>query len=215
MLKKLIDKKKLLLTEGQKTLIAVDGHKSLGAANKEGSGQREKRKLTDEEILTEMRKKQKRVEEKKSEIFCEREIGNLSRSEIFVLEWMERMVGNLKDERKKETEKAAKDLRSRMEEKKFPITVSEGLARAAKFAQDRKYKNAYEEYLSVAVGNAAWPIGVKGLQVKVRGCNNLIQPVHHVLDREENREILTAFKRLLSAAQTAAPSQDLADNVTL
>jgi pre-mRNA-splicing factor 18 len=123
---------------------------------------------------------------------------------------------NLKDERRKDAEKIVEQLRRRLEGGGgFPEMVLEGLAKAVNLAEDRKYKSAHEEYLAVAVGKAAWPVGMKGLQVKVRGCNDLIQPVHHVLDKEEDRVVLTTFKRLLSAAQTVKPSEDLAENIKL
>ena len=188
-----------------------------------------KRPLTDDEMLEQLRKRQRRVEQPleagPSELTAkppqpaEPVIGNLSESESTVLTWMTgslEKIGNVMSvDRKLETLRGCEVLRRSMEQGEFPMAVSAGLAKAASLAQVRRYKAAHEAYLEVAVGKAAWPIGIKGLQVKVRGCNDLIQPVHHVLDTEEKREMLTTFKRLLSAVQAANPSEDPAENVNL
>jgi hypothetical protein len=179
-----------------------------------------KERPSDAELLEDLRKRQRRPQtdtkpSKEIASIADKESEELSEAETTVISWMRETLVNVKEERREETERAVDDFEKRMQTRKFPAAVCEGLAKAVKLAESRKYKKAHETYLEVAVGNAKWPIGVKGLQVKTRGCNDLIQPVSHVLDQEGNRDILTAFKRLLSAAQAENPADDLAENVIL
>lgn len=190
------------------------------AASSDTATSKRKDAPSDAVLLEDLRKRQRRTlpDAKPSNevgFIPEREPEELTEADTTVITWMRRTVINIKDERKQETQRAVDELERRMQMRTFPAAVSEGMAKAAQFAESRKYKKAHEAYLEVAVGNAKWPIGVKGLQVKTRGCNDLIQPISHVLDQESNRDILTAFKRLLSAAQAANPSDDLAENVIL
>jgi len=76
----------------------------------------------------------------------------------------------------------------------------------------RDYLRAMDLYLKLSIGNAAWPIGVTQVGIHTRSAREKISHVAneksqaHVMNDEETRKYIHAFKRLITFAQTAYPT---------
>lgn len=66
--------------------------------------------------------------------------------------------------------------------------------------RDRNYIKANEHYLLLAIGNAAWPIGVTMVGIHERSGREKIfsQKQAHVLNDEKQRKYIQGVKRLMS-----------------
>jgi len=72
----------------------------------------------------------------------------------------------------------------------------------------REYVNANESYLTLAIGNAAWPMGVTMVGIHERAGREKIfsQHVAHVLNDEVQRKYIQAVKRLMTYCQHRFPN---------
>jgi Prp18 domain len=114
-------------------------------------------------------------------------------------DWIDRSLETWKsetpsDEKFEETSKVL----SAIEFDRIPNDIVVSLLEITHLMDKKEFKSANDRYLLLAVGNQAWPVGTKGLQVKVRSCNDRIGPSTHILNSENNRIILQSFKRLLN-----------------
>eukprot|EP00041_Stephanoeca_diplocostata_P030500 m.924364 g.924364 ORF g.924364 m.924364 type:complete len:363 (+) comp23768_c0_seq7:284-1372(+) len=82
------------------------------------------------------------------------------------------------------------------------------LAEIAKFVQQREYQKANDAYLRMAIGKAAWPIGVTNVGIHSRTGREKIfaQHIAHILNDEESRKYIQSLKRLMSYCQTRFPT---------
>jgi pre-mRNA-splicing factor 18 len=71
------------------------------------------------------------------------------------------------------------------------------------FAQQGEFVMAHDAYIDVAIGRAAWPIGVTMVGIHARSGRAKIESanVAHVMNSELQRKYLTSVKRLLTFAQ--------------
>lgn len=71
------------------------------------------------------------------------------------------------------------------------------------FAQQGEFVMAHDAYIDVAIGRAAWPIGVTMVGIHARSGRAKIESanVAHVMNSELQRKYLTSVKRLLTYAQ--------------
>eukprot|EP00946_MAST-07B_sp_MAST-7B-sp1_P005414 g5414.t1 len=71
-----------------------------------------------------------------------------------------------------------------------------------------EYVKAHDQYILLAIGNAAWPIGVTMVGIHARGGRERIQSnkIAHAMDDELTLKYLTSIKRLISYAQRKYPS---------
>ncbi len=71
-----------------------------------------------------------------------------------------------------------------------------------------EYVKAHDQYILLAIGNAAWPIGVTMVGIHARGGRERIQSnkIAHAMDDERTLKYLTSIKRLITYAQKKYPS---------
>lgn len=77
------------------------------------------------------------------------------------------------------------------------------------------YKQANEIYLLLAIGNAAWPMGVTMVGIHERASRSKLAAdnVAHVLNDETARKYIQSIKRIISVCQVLYPNKD--DNWTI
>eukprot|EP00039_Didymoeca_costata_P027822 m.19267 g.19267 ORF g.19267 m.19267 type:complete len:364 (+) comp6525_c0_seq1:133-1224(+) len=77
-----------------------------------------------------------------------------------------------------------------------------------KLVEAGEYRLANDAYLKMAIGNAAWPIGVTQVGIHSRGGREKIfsQHIAHILNDETSRKYIHACKRLMTFCQTLFPS---------
>lgn len=81
-----------------------------------------------------------------------------------------------------------------------PFDIFTQLSNVAKFCEERNYKKADESYYELAIGNAAWPMGVTMVGIHERSAREKISAssVAHVLNDETQRKYITVIKRLIT-----------------
>mmetsp|Transcript_11356 Transcript_11356/g.15874 ORF Transcript_11356/g.15874 Transcript_11356/m.15874 type:complete len:365 (+) Transcript_11356:142-1236(+) len=77
--------------------------------------------------------------------------------------------------------------------------------------ESRNYKLANESYMMLAIGNAAWPMGVTMVGIHERAGRSKIfsQNVAHVLNDETQRKYIQSVKRLMSFCKQKYPPTDV------
>jgi pre-mRNA-splicing factor 18 len=75
-------------------------------------------------------------------------------------------------------------------------------------AESREYVRANEWYMKLAIGNAAWPMGVTNVGIHERAAEESIfcGKVAHILNNETQRKYIQGVKRLLTQAQVIFPT---------
>lgn len=86
--------------------------------------------------------------------------------------------------------------------------ILEALIEIAQFMMQRNYLKASDTYLQMAIGNAAWPIGVTMVGIHARTGREKIFSRHlaHVLNDETQRKYIQALKRLMTKCQELYPT---------
>eukprot|EP00980_Cylindrotheca_fusiformis_P007268 scaffold1525_cov142-Cylindrotheca_fusiformis.AAC.68 len=81
------------------------------------------------------------------------------------------------------------------------------LVKIMNFAKQGQFVKAHDAYIDVAIGRAAWPIGVTMVGIHARSGREKIGSanVAHVMNSELQRKYLTSVKRLLTYAQKKRP----------
>ena len=82
------------------------------------------------------------------------------------------------------------------------------LAQISQLAQEGEYMQAFDWYLQMAIGNAAWPMGVTMVGIHDRAAREKIssQNTAHALNDEVTRKYVQAIKRLLTFCQKIRPT---------
>ncbi|OCT49848.1 mRNA splicing factor [Cladophialophora carrionii] len=78
--------------------------------------------------------------------------------------------------------------------------------------QSRRYVEANDEYLTLSIGKAAWPIGVTMVGIHERSAREKLHDGNaqaHIMSDEVTRKFLQSIKRCISFAQTRWPPEDL------
>ncbi|KAJ9616548.1 hypothetical protein H2200_000267 [Cladophialophora chaetospira] len=78
--------------------------------------------------------------------------------------------------------------------------------------QARRYVEANDEYLTLSIGKAAWPIGVTMVGIHERSAREKLHDGNaqaHIMSDEVTRKFLQSIKRCISFAQTRWPPEDL------
>jgi pre-mRNA-splicing factor 18 len=90
------------------------------------------------------------------------------------------------------------------------------LLKIVNFAKEGEFVKAHDTYMDVAIGRAAWPIGVTMVGIHARSGRAKIESakVAHVMNSELQRKYLTSVKRLLTFAQKKRPDVDPSKKVT-
>ena len=89
-----------------------------------------------------------------------------------------------------------------------PINILPKLVEIVKHCQAREFVRANDAYIGLAIGNAAWPIGVTMVGIHERTGREKINSNKqaHVMNNELQRKYLTSVKRLISYCQNTSDS---------
>lgn len=108
----------------------------------------------------------------------------------------------------KQTRQYIKPLLKLLKQKQLQGDILMNLCKIVSNCCIREYVKANEAYLLLAIGNAAWPMGVTMVGIHARtGRENIAEGgVAHVLNDETQRKYIQSVKRLMSFAQAAYPT---------
>ena len=92
--------------------------------------------------------------------------------------------------------------------RRLPEDLERALFLVVKRMRARDYRAAADAYVGVAIGNAAWPIGVTMVGIHERSARTKInaQTQAHAMHDEETRKFLQSVKRLMTFAQRRFPT---------
>ena len=138
--------------------------------------------------------------------------------------WSEQLAARAEDERRSaagkmltQTHKQCKDyirpLFRMCRDGSLNPSIRLGLGKIIRWCEQGEFSKAHDQYLLLAIGNAAWPIGVTMVGIHARGGREKISSskVAHVMNDEQQRKYLTSVKRLMTFAQndnkSIAPSK--------
>jgi len=90
------------------------------------------------------------------------------------------------------------------------------LLKIVNFAKQGEFVQAHDSYMDMAIGRAAWPIGVTMVGIHARSGRAKIESsnVAHVMNSELQRKYLTSVKRLLTFDQKRRTDVDPSKKVT-
>lgn len=99
--------------------------------------------------------------------------------------------------------------------RQVPADILPHLAEIVRFCRQGEFVLANDAYIKLAIGNAAWPIGVTMVGIHERTGREKINSNKqaHVMNNEAQRKYLTSVKRLVSYAQSVSnvlPSKKVA-----
>jgi pre-mRNA-splicing factor 18 len=91
-------------------------------------------------------------------------------------------------------------------EKEVPPDILPRLIDIVKACENHEYVAANDAYIRLAIGNAAWPIGVTMVGIHERTGREKINSSKqaHVMNNESQRKYLTSVKRLISYSQSSS-----------
>ncbi|CAA9987497.1 pre-mRNA splicing factor, putative [Plasmodium knowlesi strain H] len=124
-------------------------------------------------------------------------------------EWNEE-IENSDDSKKKikkatylQTHKDLKPLEKKLKQKSVEGDVLDKIYNIVSRCQERNFKAAHDAYMLLAIGNAAWPMGVTMVGIHERAGRSKIfaSEVAHILNDETTRKYIQMIKRLLSFCQ--------------
>lgn len=89
-------------------------------------------------------------------------------------------------------------------QRQVPPDILPNLVDIVKFCRQGEFVQANDAYIKLAIGNAAWPIGVTMVGIHERTGREKINSNKqaHVMNNESQRKYLTSVKRLMSYAQS-------------
>ena len=86
--------------------------------------------------------------------------------------------------------------------------VASSIVEIASHMIKREYVKAHDAYITCAIGNAPWPMGITGTGVHERQGRQHIRSdkIAHVMNDETQRKFLQSVKRLMTYAQKVRPA---------
>ncbi|KAF8821068.1 Prp18 domain-containing protein [Cardiosporidium cionae] len=107
-----------------------------------------------------------------------------------------------------QTRKDLKPLLKKLKANRLEPEVLEKLDKMVIYCEKKQYRNAHDLYMLLAIGNAAWPMGVTMVGIHERAGRSKIftSEVAHILNDETTRKYIQMFKRLMSFAQRKFPT---------
>lgn len=89
-----------------------------------------------------------------------------------------------------------------------PPDLKAGVLKIVNESLIREYVKAHEAYMMIAIGNAAWPMGVTNVGIHERAGRSKIfkSNIAHVLNSETSRKYIQAMKRILTFCQHKFPN---------
>jgi len=100
--------------------------------------------------------------------------------------------------------------------RRLEVGLTMHLTNIVNFCHEGEFVKAHDSYLDVAIGRAAWPIGVTMVGIHARTGRAKIesQNVAHVMNSELQRKYLTSVKRLMTYDQKKRTDVDPSKKVT-
>jgi len=91
--------------------------------------------------------------------------------------------------------------------REVPYDILGPLVKIVDYCEEGEFVKAYDEYNSIAIGNAPWPMGLTMVGIHERKAREKISSsnVAHVMNNEMQRKYLTSVKRLITFAQKLRP----------
>lgn len=150
-----------------------------------------------------------------------------------IIEWTRRMLSLWEEELKqrseeeratpegrqqtalhRQTKKDLKPLLKRLKNRQLETDICDRLHEIVQLCEERRYRDAHGSFMLLAIGNAAWPMGVTMVGIHERAGRSKLNTsqVAHILNDETTRKYIQMFKRLMSFCQRkfkAAPSQTI------
>ncbi|PFH34941.1 Prp18 domain-containing protein [Besnoitia besnoiti] len=116
--------------------------------------------------------------------------------------------GTLMTSLQRQTRKDLKPLIRKLKQKELDKDVLDKLFTMVQCCEERKYRSAHDTYMLLAIGNAAWPVGVTmvGIHERVGRSKLFSSQVAHILNDETTRKYIQMFKRLMSFCQRRYPA---------
>ena len=107
----------------------------------------------------------------------------------------------------KQTKSYIKPLLKGLKQRNLDKGVIVNLAEMVRLCRKREYIKAADQYILLAIGKAAWPMGCTMVGIHERAAREKIfsQDVAHVLNDETQRKYIQSFKRLMTYAQNKFP----------
>eukprot|EP00040_Diaphanoeca_grandis_P031364 m.187548 g.187548 ORF g.187548 m.187548 type:complete len:364 (+) comp32310_c0_seq5:307-1398(+) len=108
----------------------------------------------------------------------------------------------------RQTEEYVKPLFKHLKKRDTPVELIPLLVEIVKDLDQREYQQANDAYLRMAIGKAAWPIGVTQVGIHSRTGREKIfsQQIAHVLNDETQRKYIQGLKRMMTYMQMKWPS---------
>ena len=103
-----------------------------------------------------------------------------------------------------------------LKSRRLELGMQNQLQKIVQFAKQGEFVKSHDTYMDLAIGRAAWPIGVTMVGIHARTGRAKIESsnVAHVMNSELQRKYLTSVKRLLSYAQKKRPDVDPSKKVS-
>lgn len=118
------------------------------------------------------------------------------------------MKGKVASATQKQTRQYMNPLFKQLKKGECPKDVVKNTENICARCIEREYVKANESYLKMAIGNAAWPMGVTMVGIHERAGREKIfsQNVAHVLNNEMSRKYIQGMKRIMTFCQHAYPN---------
>ena len=115
--------------------------------------------------------------------------------------------GRLKTKTFKQTKEYIRPLTRLCKRKGLEPSIKSSLLEMISHCDNGEFVKANDAYILVAIGNAAWPIGVTSVGIHTRTAREKVEQknVAHVMNDEAQRKYLTSFKRLMKFEQDRRP----------
>ncbi|CBZ49984.1 hypothetical protein NCLIV_004610 [Neospora caninum Liverpool] len=116
--------------------------------------------------------------------------------------------GKLMTSLQRQTRKDLKPLLRKLRHRELEQDILQKLYTMVRCCEERKYRSAHDTYMLLAIGNAAWPVGVTmvGIHERVGRSKLFSSQVAHILNDETTRKYIQMFKRLMSFCQRRYPA---------
>lgn len=114
----------------------------------------------------------------------------------------------------KQTRRYLKPLIELLDTQKVAGGILSSLSKMINLIDKRLYLKANDEYLALCIGNQPWPVGCTSTGIHERTGRNRITEANiaHVMNDENTRKYLQAFKRIMTFKQSIKPNADKSKN---